>query len=141
VVHGWLRSGNCSSARGVVEFLQEAFALFDARSRLRLVRADAGFFDDALLSFLEKVPVPYIVVAKLTRWVKREAMGIQSWRELDETFSVGEFRKKLLGWTVERRFVVVRERIREKRGAGKLLVEVPGYSFHLNLPSRPAPLR
>ncbi len=29
---------------------------------------------------------------------------------------------------LERRFVVVLERIREKRGAGKLLVEVPGYN-------------
>ena len=138
MVHGWLRSGNCSSARGVVEFLQEAFALFDARSRLRLVRADAGFFDDALLSFLEGLSLPYIVVAKLTRWIKGEAARLQCWRDLDEDFSVGEFRKKLLGWKVERRFVVVRERIREKRSAGKLLVEVPGYSFRIFVTSSTA---
>jgi hypothetical protein len=138
VVHGWLRSGNCSSARGVVEFLKEALALLDARHIIRMVRADSGFFDDALLSFLETVHLPYIVVAKLTRWVKQEAMGIRSWRELDETFSVGEFRKKLWGWKVERRFVVVRERIREKRGAGKLLVEVPGYSFRIFVTSSAA---
>jgi hypothetical protein len=138
VVHAWLRSGNCSSARGVVEFLQEAFAFFDASSLLRMVRADAGFFDDALLSFLEKWKLPYIVVAKLTRWIKREAAGIQAWREIDEDFSVGEFRKQLLGWKVERRFVVVREQIREKRSAGKLLVEVPGYSFRVFVTSSAA---
>lgn len=138
VVHAWLRSGNCSSARGVVEFLKEAFALFDASSLLRLVRADAGFFDDAWLSFLETWKLPYIVVAKLTRWIKREAAGIQSWREIDENFSVGEFRKQLLGWKVERRFVVVREQIREKRSAGKLLVEVPGYSFRIFVTSSAA---
>lgn len=138
VVHAWLRSGNCSSARGVVEFLKEAFAFFDVSSMLRLVRADAGFFDDALLSFLEKWELPYIVVAKLTRWIKQEAAGIQSWREIDEDFSVGEFRKKLLGWKVERRFVVVRERIGEKRSAGKLLVEVPGYSFRVFVTSSAA---
>jgi hypothetical protein len=140
VLHGWLRSGNCSSARGVVEFLKEALAFLDARHSIRLVRADSGFFDDALLSFLEGLtsPLPYIVVAKLTRWIKQEAAGLQAWRDLDEVFSVGEFRKRLLGWNVERRFVVVRERIREKRGAGKLLVQVPGYSFRIFVTSSSA---
>ena len=28
LLHGWLRSGNCASARGVVEFLKEALALW-----------------------------------------------------------------------------------------------------------------
>ena len=100
VLHGWLRSGNCSSARGVVEFLKEALALFDVQPGIRLVRADSGFFDDTLLSFLEGMasPLPYIVVTRLTR----------------------------------------RERIREKRGAGKLLVHVPGYSFRIFVTSSDA---
>lgn len=138
VVHAWLRSGNCSSGRGVVEFLKEAFALFEATSLLRMVRADAGFFDDALLSFLESCQLPYIVVAKLTGWIKREAAGVRSWRTIDDIFSVGEFHKKLLGWKVERRFVVIRELIREKRGAGKRLVEVPGYTFRIFVTSSAA---
>lgn len=138
VVHAWLRSGNCSSARGVVEFLQEALALFEARTMVRLVRADSGFFDQALLSFLEERKVPYIVVAKLTHWIKREAAGVKSWRDIDEHFSVGEFRKQLLGWSVARRFVVIRERIGEKRSAGKCLVEVPGYSFRIFVTSSAA---
>ena len=41
VLHGWLRSGNCNSARGVVEFLKEALAL--AMLKIRCVRADSGF--------------------------------------------------------------------------------------------------
>jgi hypothetical protein len=54
ILHGWLRSGNCGAARGVVEFLKEALALLGTRHRIRVVRADAGFFDDQLLSFLEE---------------------------------------------------------------------------------------
>lgn len=138
VVHAWLRSGNCSSARGVVEFLKEALAFFDAGTVVRLVRADSGFFDHDLLSFLEERQLRYIVVAKLTHWIKREAAGMTRWREIDEHFSVGEFRKKLLGWDVERRFVVVRERIGEKRSAGKCLVDVPGYSFRIFVTSSAA---
>ena len=54
LLHGWLRSGNCASARGAVEFLKEALALWALRQKIRLVRADSGFFDDKLLGFLEQ---------------------------------------------------------------------------------------
>ncbi len=54
LLHGWLRSGNCGAARGVEEFLQEALALWGQRQKIRLLRADSGFFEDRLLSFLEQ---------------------------------------------------------------------------------------
>ncbi|MBK7926463.1 MAG: transposase [Bryobacterales bacterium] len=92
ILHGWLRSGNCGSSRGVVEFLEEALALWGQRQTIRLVRADSGFFDDKLLSFLEQRYLPYIVVTRLTKWVKREAQRIQQWVELDANYAVGEFR-------------------------------------------------
>ena len=98
LLHGWLRSGNCGPARGVVEFLEEALALWGQRQKIRLVRADSGFFDDKLLSFLEQRRLPYIVVARLTKWIKREAQHVEQWRALDEAYSVGEFRLKLFGW-------------------------------------------
>src|SRR5438477_7329333 len=68
LLHGWLRSGNCGPARGVVEFLKEALALWQQRQTIRVVRADSGFFDDELLSFLEQRRLPYIVVARMTKW-------------------------------------------------------------------------
>jgi hypothetical protein len=55
LLHGWLRSGNCGTARGLEEFLN-------------------------------------IVVARLTKWVKRNPQRVEQWRELDENFAVGEFR-------------------------------------------------
>jgi len=51
VLHGWLRSGNCSSARGVVAFLTEALALAPASMKIAFVRAGGGFFADELLAF------------------------------------------------------------------------------------------
>jgi len=137
LLHGWLRSGNCGAARGVVEFLQEALALWGQRQKIRLVRADSGFFEDKLLSFLEQRSLPYIVVARLTKWIKREAQRVQVWKALDESYSVGEFRLQLLGWERERRFVVVRERVREGRNSvGRKLFEVPDYTFRLFVTSR-----
>ena len=89
----------------MVEFLRETLARWRNRQQIRLVRADTGFFDQKLLKFLEARHLSYIVAAKLTRWVKREAMGVAEWRELDEFNSAGEFRGQLWGWDRERRFV------------------------------------
>lgn len=131
VLHGWLRSGNCSSGRGVVEFLKEALALLEDRSKIRVVRADSGFFDDDLLSFLEERHLPYIVVARLTGLVKKELKHLGDWRELDFDYAVSEFTKKLQGWNQQRRFVVIRERLREKPSVGRKLFDVPGYTFRV----------
>ena len=140
VLHGWLRSGNCGTSRGVVEFLEEALALWQQRQKIRLVRADSGFFDDKLLSFLEQRCLPYIVVTRLTQWVKREAQRIEQWTVVDHDYAVGEFQLRLHNWKAARRFVVVRERVREKRGSvGRKLIDIPGYTFRIFVTSCTAP--
>jgi len=132
LLHGWLRSGNCGTSRGVEEFLKEALALWGQREKIRLLRADSGFFDDKLLSFLEQRLLPYIVVARLTPWVKRTAQRVEQWIMLDDDYAVGEFRLQLHGWSVARRFVVIRERVREGRDSvGRKLIDVPGYTFRV----------
>ena len=137
LLHGWLRSGNCGAARGAVEFLKEALALWGQRQKIRLVRADSGFFEDNLLSFLEERCLPYIVVARLTKWTKRQAQRVEIWKQLDDLYAVGEFRLKLLGWGQERRFVVVRELVREGHDSvGRKLIDVPGYTFRIFITSR-----
>jgi hypothetical protein len=138
LLHGWLRSGNCGSSRGAEEFLKEALALWGQRQKIRLLRADSGFFDDQLLRFLEQRRLPYIVVARLTLWVKRAAQRVEHWTSLDENFATGEFRLQLHGWTTERRFVVLRERVREDRDSlGRKLIDVPGYTFRIFVTSCP----
>jgi hypothetical protein len=132
VLHGWLRSGNCGASRGVVEFLQEALAALGENHRLRRVRADAGFFEDSFLRFLEERELPYVVVCRMTKRLRHRAAGIKDWQMVDPTYAVGAFPAQLLGWDRERRFVVVREQIREdKRSVGRKLLEVPGYTFRL----------
>jgi hypothetical protein len=132
LLHGWLRSGNCGTSRGVVEFLKEALVLLPEKHILRVVRADAGFFDQQLLGFLEQRGLSYIVVARLTRWLKREAARVTQWRALDEHYAVGEFSLQLLGWDCPRRFVVIREQLRPERNSlGRKLLEVPGYTFRV----------
>lgn len=141
ILHGWLRSGNTAAGRGAVEFLKEGLAKLEGREWIRVVRADSGFFDQELLQYLEGLELRYIVVARLTRWLKREAARVKEWRALDAIYSVGEFDLQLFEWDRARRFVVVREQLREtKRPVGRKLFEVPGYTFRVfvtNLPSPP----
>ncbi len=140
ILHGWLRSGNTRADSGVVEFLEEALAKLESREWIRVVRADSGFFAQELLQYLESRELSYILVARLTRWLKREAARVEAWRALDETYAVGEFRLQLLGWDRPRRFVVVREQLREtKRSLGRKLFEVPGYTFRIFVTNRPDP--
>lgn len=52
---------------------------------------------------------------------------------------MAEFSEQLLGWSRARRFVVVRERVREGRAAvGRKLLEVPGYTHRVFVTSFPA---
>ena len=111
ILHGWLRSGNTRADSGVVEFLKEALAKLESLEWIHRVRADSGFFAEELLQYLEELKLGYIVVTRLTPWLKREAARVTEWRALDGMYSVGEFELKLWGWDRARRFVVVREEI------------------------------
>lgn len=137
VLQGWLRSGNTGPARGVIPFLQEALALLPEGTWLRTVRADSGFFDGQFLDFLEERSLPYVVVARLTSTLKRHCAGIKDWTAIEEHHDAGEFTVKLFGWSKERRFVVVRERVRETKAAvGRRLIDVPGYTFRVWVTNR-----
>jgi hypothetical protein len=137
ILHGWLRSGNTGAARGVVPFLQEALALLPEGTWIRCVRADSGFFEEALLAFLELRKLPYIVVARMTSTIKHRCVGIQNWTTIDENHAVGEFTAQLFGWSTARRFVVLRERVREdKEALGRKLIDVPGYTFRVWVTNR-----
>ena len=55
----------------------------------------------------------------MTPWLKRQAAQVRQWTDLDENYSVGEFRLQLHGWEQHRRFVVIRERIRDEKPCGQ----------------------
>ena len=71
-------------------------------------------------------------MARLTTTLKRQCAGLKEWTLIDEHHDPGEFTLRLFGWTQERRFVVVRERVRETQAAvGRRLLDVPGYTFRV----------
>lgn len=83
ILHGWLPSGNTTARRGAVKFLKEALAKLPTGEWIPVVRADAGFFDQELLRYLEDQRLSYLVVARLTRWLKQEAVRVKEWSAPD----------------------------------------------------------
>ena len=72
--------------------------------------------------------------------VKREVTRIVQWSALDQDYAVGECGIKLMGWKQPRRFVVVREQVRDsKPPVGKKLIEIPEYTFRVWVTSSSAP--
>ncbi len=76
LAHVWLRSGNTASARGATAFLAEVLALLAGRVHVALVRADSGFFDEAVLVALEAAALPYAIAAWFTSLLQAGVSGL-----------------------------------------------------------------
>jgi len=135
VLHGWLRAGHAADNRGAVEFLTEALATLPPSWTLAGVRADAAFFDQKLLEFLEARALPYTIVVRRKETIQRHVHGIAQWTEVDRRTAVGEFTLQLPTWSQPRRFVVVRLRLADPRE--ERLLAVPGYEFRVFVTNRP----
>jgi hypothetical protein len=119
------------------QFLSEALSLLGARHRIRCVRVDSGFYANSFLSFLEERRLAYIVVARLTTYLKSRLYQLDEWPAIDAIYSVSEFRFKLWNWKSTRRFVVVREEVQSNKAAvGRKLIDLPGYVFRVFVTSR-----
>ena len=137
VLHSWLRSGNAGASQGAAQFLNEALSLLGEQHRIRCVRADSGFYGDHFLSFLEEHALPYIVVARLTSYLKSRLYQVSQWQAIDKIYCVTEFHFKLWNWKTERRFVVVREEVQTNKAAvGRKLLDLPGYVFRVFVTNR-----
>jgi hypothetical protein len=95
------------------------------------------FTPTAFSRFLEERALPYIVVARLTSYLKSRLYQITQWRALDSIYSVSEFRFQLWQWKEPRRFVVVREMVQTKKPAvGRKLIDLSDYVFRVFVTNR-----
>jgi hypothetical protein len=134
VLHAWLRAGNAADSRGAVEFLTEALATLPARCPLSGLRADAGFYDQKLLRFLEERALPYVIVVRRSRVIQHHLHGLVQWTRLNARVDVGEFTVQLPATDRPRRFIVVRLRLPDP--TERRLLDVPGYDYRVFVTSR-----
>jgi len=95
-------------------------------------RADSGFFIAEFLAYLEERRLPYVIAVRLDPRIKRVVAGLRQWTLFAPGLEAAQTNYQALGWKAPRRLVVVREALRERPEArGRMLIEVPGYTFHV----------
>jgi len=87
-----------------------------AERRPALVRGDSGYGNEGILVELERRGVPYLLRLRQTANVQRlvaRQFGAEGWSRADaQGCQMREARLRLHGWSVERRVVIIRQRIR-----------------------------
>ena len=138
IVHGWLRSGNTSSSRGVRQFLAEALARVGVR--VRAIRADSGFCDTGLLDELESRRLDYAIAVRMNPLVQRTVLQVPEWRPFAPGLQAGEVQYQSYKWPRPRRLVLVREEIRVRPEArGRRLFDDPDSTYHAVITSLGGP--
>ena len=95
-----------------------------------LVRADSGFFEQAILVALEAAALPYAIAARFTSLLQAGVSGL-TFRPFGPGLEVAELLFPARRWTRARRIVVVREEVAVRPAArGRELLQVSGYRFH-----------
>lgn len=144
IANAWLRPGNTSSGNNIYNFLEETFQIVTPE-RIGLVRADSGFYGDKLFKFLETKILNYIIAVRMDALIKQKLLDYTIWTTVDRGIEIGEFMHQAHNWTSARRFIIIRQSIKEKpKCFGKMLFKnlpeycrwkYQTYATNLNLPA------
>ena len=74
VANFWLRPGNTSSSNNILEFLSATLRHL-GRKTVGLLRADSGFFDEAVMNFLHARQIAFIISARLTQPLQQRVVS------------------------------------------------------------------
>ena len=121
VANFWLRPGNTSSSNNILEFLASTLRHLGNKT-VGLLRADSGFFDDAVMNFLHDRKIAYIISARLTQPLQHAMVNQCKFWVIAPGLEMGEISYQAAGWKQARRIVVVRQSVKVRAQApGKTL--------------------
>ena len=116
----WFRPGNTYTSNNTAGFIKQTFAMLEENIGHLLVRADSGFFDNAIISQIESRPdTEYIIKVKMKNL--NSLLSSQYWESIPgkPDWEMTEFYHKCTGWDKDRKFVAMR-RIRKLEAEGML---------------------
>ena len=134
--HGELCAGNESPVRGAVEMMTACLGKAPPRTRLKIVRADKGFYDHKFLEWLGARRVRYVVVARLTAPVKHR-LGRLRYTAVSRGVEAAEFRYQPIGWARAGRFVVIRRPEPEEDSEQLRLFKLGRYRYQVLVTTLP----
>lgn len=126
---GELRYGNAHTADGVEDMLDEVLAMVPPSAREIRVRADAGFYSKDFIAKLSQNKIGFAVVARMTDPLERRVPGLR-YHRINKVESAAEFQYQPHWWDTPYRFVVLREKLTEKRKEQLTLFTVDKYAYH-----------
>lgn len=111
---GELRPGNVHTATGTLDLLTACLGKIPPEHRRVPVfaRGDKGFYDGAIVEWLEDQQIGFVIVARVTGPIKRK-LGSLRYRTYRSGLAVAAFRYQPMRWSKPYRFVVIRRPVRE----------------------------
>lgn len=128
--YGELRPGDAHTATGILELLGASFKKLPASVNAVIARADKGFYAHETVEFLEKKRAKFVIVAKLTKPLKRKLQSL-SYRKYSSGLETAEFQYQPTNWKKEYRFVVIRRPLPEEPSAQLTLFAIGNYSYQV----------
>jgi len=128
--HGELRPGDAYTAGGVQTLLQTCFAKRTDPRQSVIVRADKGFYDGALVQWLEEQRAHFLIVAKLTVAIKRKLTALR-YTTVSRDVEAAQFKYQPYGWAHPFRFVAIRRPQPEESTAQLTLFELGRYHYQV----------
>ena len=112
------------------------------RGKPVFTRADKGFYDHAIIDWLDDQRVHFVVVAKLTAPIKRRLAGRLRYTQHRHGVSTAEFRYQPHRWAKPYRFVVIRRERPEDAHEQLTLWQFKHYYYQVLVTNLPwSPLR
>ncbi len=115
-----MRPGDASSANNVLQFIESTLHHLGGKT-VGLLRADSGFFDQAVFKLLEGKGINYVISAHLTQSLQQAIIRDARWFALETGLELAEITCQANSWDTARRIVVVRQSIKRKSAPGKTL--------------------
>lgn len=110
-LHGYLRPGDTYTGNNAVGFIYECLARLPHTIRMITLRADSGFFSEALMILLEKLGHKYVIAAKLYATLLNWIVQIpdKAYRKFDDEWEITTGHFALDTWQKVRKFIILRK--------------------------------
>lgn len=130
---GELRPGNTHTATGTLDLLTACLHKIPAEHRRvpLFVRGDKGFYDGAIVEWLEGQQIGFVIVARITAPIKRK-FGALRYHRFRSGLAVASFHYQPMRWSKPYRFIVVRRPVREDdEGEQLTLFQLKRHSYQV----------
>lgn len=139
--HAIFRPGDTHPGSIGLDFVKDCLKKVPSYIQSIRIRGDVGFYDRAIIEFLDEKRIDYAIIAKLTQPLQRKLSGVR-FHSISPLWQVGKFLYQPIGWQKPHKFIVMRKRLPETHSeqAQLTLFQLDDWAYHIlvtNLPLLP----